>query len=281
MADIEAATTGLQRGEDGVWRSASEGQVSYPSDGNESSYILEEDSFWFRHRNEVIRCLADRFAPGKTIYDVGGGNGCVTRHLADGGVDAVLLEPGPDGIRNAQRRGVAQIIQATFQEAGFVSESVPAAGMFDVLEHVEKDRQFLEALADKMEKKGVLFLTVPAFRLLWSFEDDYAGHYRRYSSRQLRRVVEEAGFEVIYHSYLFSFLVIPILIMRSLPTLLGRRKEVTTETSKREHDSGSGVGRQIVESLLDWEMNRIYEGNRIPFGSSCLLVARVPQDLAS
>ena len=40
-----------------------------------------------------------RFPPPGTVFDVGGGNGFVTLAIQNAGMDAVLVEPGPEGVR--------------------------------------------------------------------------------------------------------------------------------------------------------------------------------------
>ena len=92
--------------DDGVWRDTELEVISYPADGNESCFRIEEDSFWFRHRNQVIGSLVSNFPPDGVFFDVGGGNGFVAKALQDQGQTTVLVEPGGQGCeRRAKRRG--------------------------------------------------------------------------------------------------------------------------------------------------------------------------------
>ncbi|MEM9399351.1 MAG: class I SAM-dependent methyltransferase [Verrucomicrobiota bacterium] len=276
MTDFKTMTNGLSQSPEGIWhkQGRERGNVSYPTDGNENVFQVEDHSFWFRHRNQVIENLVNEYSPGELIFDIGGGNGCVTKWLQDKGIEAVLLEPGSDGVRNAANRGVEQIIHSTFEESDFDDGAIPAAGMFDVLEHIEKDKEALSMLYQKIQPGGRLFLTVPAFGALWSVEDDHAGHFRRYSLGQLREILEQSGFEVEYASYLFSFLIIPIWIFRSLPSHLGFRRNVKLETARKEHSSGRGFINKLVNRLLKWELKKIRRKETILLGSSCLVVAK-------
>jgi hypothetical protein len=54
---------------DGTWVSSNRLDISYPNEGNELCSCLEEDSFWFRHRNNCIIETVKQFPPG----DRGGG----------------------------------------------------------------------------------------------------------------------------------------------------------------------------------------------------------------
>ena len=77
---LATACPGLQLGEDGIFYASAGEAISYPADGNEACFEIEDQSFWFQHRNDCIRELVRNFPPrGKgPIFDVGGGNGFLT-----------------------------------------------------------------------------------------------------------------------------------------------------------------------------------------------------------
>ena len=60
----------------------------------------------------------------------------------------------------------------------------------------EDDVGALRSVHRILASDGRLFLTVPAHSALWSNEDVYVGHYRRYGKRSVSSVLHEAGFEV-------------------------------------------------------------------------------------
>ena len=61
--DLGTACPGLQAGEDGIYYSAASEAVSYPEAGNEACFQIEEQAFWFRHRNNCTRELVKNFPP--------------------------------------------------------------------------------------------------------------------------------------------------------------------------------------------------------------------------
>ena len=79
---------------DGLWRSPTQSQVSYPEDGSELFAQLEETSFWFRHRNRCIVEVVKKHANKSPFFDIGGGNGIVSQALIANGIETFLLEPG-------------------------------------------------------------------------------------------------------------------------------------------------------------------------------------------
>lgn len=195
MIDIAAIAPDLRLAEDGIWYSPDTQPISYPSDGNDACFALEDSSFWFAHRNDCIVAAASKFPPpvGGTIVDVGGGNGFVARGLLRAGFEVVLLEPGAAGAHNARKRGVQHIVCATTETARIKNDSIPAVGLFDVIEHIENDGAFLRSLRSKVRRGGYLYATVPAFNALWAKDDEEAGHFRRYSRSSISRTNRRRG----------------------------------------------------------------------------------------
>lgn len=237
-------------------------------------YQAEEESFWFGHRNDVIVELVRNFSPEAAFFDIGGGNGCVAGALQTAGMEVVLLEPGPVGAMNAKKRGIRTVIQSSLEDAGFAPNSLPSAGIFDVLEHIESDAAFLRTLHGYLKPKACLYLTVPAYGFLWSADDVQAGHFRRYTARSLNRLLAEAGFEVCYCGYIFSFLVPAIFFLRSLPSRMGFQASVSPATMKRDHSPPGGIVGSLVRACRTFELERVLCLKRIPLGSSCVAVAR-------
>ena len=54
---------------------------------------------------------------------------------------------------------------------------------------------------------------MPAFQSLFSGQDTFLGHHRRYSLHSLETVIGECGLKVIHSGYLFLSLLLPKLII--------------------------------------------------------------------
>src|SRR5208282_2037948 len=114
--DLTFFADGLQRNPDGVWRGRGIEPVSYPAAGNSDCFALEDSSFWFAHRNACLMALLRQFPTIGPFFDIGGGNGFVAAALqSEGGLPVVLVEPGSDGIRHAQARGLHNVVHATLK----------------------------------------------------------------------------------------------------------------------------------------------------------------------
>jgi SAM-dependent methyltransferase len=274
MQDLSLLAPGLARAEDGTWYARTMSAVDYPDQGNAFCFAIEEGSFWFEHRNDVIADAVRRFPPSGFIADVGAGNGFVSLGLQRAGFDTVVIEPGPHGARNARGRGLDPVVRATLQDAGFLPGSLPAAGLFDVLEHVRDDTALLHLLDTLIAPGGRLYLTVPAFETLWSSEDELTGHYRRYTIATLSGRLRDAGFVTEFATYFFSPLPLPVLLLRSLPTRLGWRKTLEADQIASELRPTENIAVRALRAALAGERTLLRRGWRIPIGSTCLVVAR-------
>lgn len=277
-SELAELAANLKRDGSRIWTSGNEAEVSYPTTGHGDCFAIEDRSFWFQHRNRCLLALVGAFPPpnGGEILDIGGGNGVVSRALEDAGYRVVLLEPGYSGAINAQQRGVSTILCSTLQAAGFPDNCVPAAGLFDVLEHIKDPQNFLGELKKKLKPDGRLYLTVPAYSSLWSLQDIAAGHYRRYRMRKIKQELSAAGFTVDFSSYLFWLLPLPVFIFRALPFRLGLGKNhASSKGSARDHGVDKGLAHQLINAMLKPEERLLSKGRRIPFGGSCLIAASI------
>jgi SAM-dependent methyltransferase len=276
--DLPTACPRLQLGEDGIYCAIGSEAISYPQEGNEACFAVEDRSFWFRHRNACIVEMVRNFPPIERgpIFDVGGGNGFVAKGLMDAGWDVVLVEPGPAGARNAKKRGLPYVICAKTQSAGFQPGTLPAIGVFDVVEHIEDDLGFLRHLWDLLVPGGMLYLNVPAFQALWSQEDIDAGHFRRYSLKRMEQKLDQAGFEIDYSTYIFKWLVVPVGLFRVLPYRLGLRgkNKNDLDRAQQDHVLRDGLFSKMFRNLLQREHGVIEAKSRLPFGGSCMLAAQ-------
>lgn len=271
MVDLAAIGTTLTEVEPGLWSSSEVEEVSYPSDAHRLMAEVEDESFWFAHRSRVLEQVVSRFPPPGCLFDVGGGNGYMVRALRRNGLEAVLVEPGEEGARTGLLRGLVPVINSSAAAAGFREESLPAVGLFDVLEHIADAPAFLSELRRVMRPDGRLYLTVPTYRWLWSVDDVRAGHFRRYTAGSLHEMLAGSGFDLEYSSYFFTVLPLPIFAARTVPSWLGRRDADHPHTA--EHQRPGGPVGAALAWVLDRELQRLSHDS-LPFGSSLIAVAR-------
>lgn len=268
LTDPTALAPGLRLDGAGYWVAPGESYLSYPEEGHDLCFALEDGSFWFAHRNRMIVEALRAFPPADgPLLDVGAGNGYVAAGLIAAGFDTIAVEPARAGAANAVRRGVRPVVCGALESAGFRERSAGGIGLFDVVEHIEGDVDFLLRAARYVKPGGRIYLTVPAMPSLWSEEDVYAGHFRRYSRASLRETLERAGLAVEYVTPFFSLLPLPIYLFRVL------RKSRAADA--RQHQAGGRLLRTMVERVFAVETAWVRRRRALPFGASCLAVARV------
>jgi SAM-dependent methyltransferase len=276
VIDLNRVCSGLQLRENGIWYATKKAEISYPEEGYETCFEVEDNSFWFKHRNRCILSLIQQYPPEDNgpIFDIGGGNGYVSREISKSGFDVVLVEPGIDGVRNAKKRGVDQIICSSFEDAKFLPKSLHAVGLFDVIEHIENDLSFLKAINPLLKRGGKLYITVPAYSFLWSNEDVLAGHNRRYTNKTLSEKLNVTGFSVNFCTYIFRPLPLLIFLLRTIPYIMGITKETINKAHvSREHAAKNKMFGQFLDVVLSPEIRNIHQNSPMSFGGSCLLVA--------
>ncbi|MFZ1320341.1 MAG: class I SAM-dependent methyltransferase [Ignavibacteria bacterium] len=273
--DIEKIALNIRKDENGIYYSKSDSAISYPEEGNENCMQIEKDSFWFSHRNNVISESIKKHSPDKVFFDIGGGNGFVSKRLQDDGLKVLLVEPGKTGAMNAYQRGIKNVICSTLEDTAFIPNSIDSAGLFDVVEHIEDDYSFLKNINKYIKDDGYIYITVPAYNFLWSKEDYDAGHFKRYTISDLKKLLKGCGFSIIYSTYIFSILPLPVFLFRSLPGKLGLNTESRNlEKHQSEHTVKNGFTNNLMNRIWEWELNRIKKNKKIPLGGSCFVIGK-------
>lgn len=259
----------------GYWRAPAAGAMSYPDEAHERCDAISEASFWYSHRNRVIAAAVRRFPPADgLIADIGGGNGYVAMALQNAGFQSVVIEPSESAAHNAVRRGVAHVICGSAESAGLKPSSVGAVGLFDVLEHVRDDEAFLRFVRTRLKEAGRLYATVPAFQWLWSNADVESGHFRRYTRQDLVGLARRAGFEVEYCTCFFWCLPPAAWLLRVAPSKRAAPRKRSSAVVKAEHGVAWPRLAALIRGTLAPELQLIQRARTIPFGTSCLLIAR-------
>ena len=71
----------------------------------------------------------------------------------------------------------------------------------NVVEHIEDDSMAIGNCHKLLSKRGHAVVLVPAHQWLYNSFDKELGHYRRYTKKKLRTLLEKEGFNVIHTQY--------------------------------------------------------------------------------
>ena len=178
----------------------------------------EERHWWNRARRVIVSRLISRFCglPKKAkILEAGCGTGGNLEMLQRfGKVESFEID---DASRNT-----AIVKSGLDIPYGVLPHGIPEElkdynliTALDVIEHVEEDVASMQALASRLAKDGKILVTVPAMPWLWSHHDVLHHHFRRYTKRSFKDVVEKAGLHVAHIGY-YNFLLFPAAAAKRL-----------------------------------------------------------------
>lgn len=230
---------------------------------------VEDEHWWFRGRRAILRSILDRYVPPasrpRTILEVGCGNGGNLLLLSAYG-QVFAVEKDDAARTRASSRGVAHV------EKGWLPDGLPYAedrfdliAAFDVLEHIDDDREAVRALRNRITPNGLLVVTVPAFGWLWSQHDDVSHHKRRYTRAGLLALLTECCFDITYSSY-FNTLLFPIAVSHvALGKVLGGSPYCALQMPPRPVN-------RLLEAVFSLERVLIPRAS-FPYGLSILLCA--------
>jgi SAM-dependent methyltransferase len=96
------------------------------------------------------------------------------------------------------------------------SSSFEVILLLDVLEHLEDDLGYLKVFENALTPGGLILITVPANRFLWSFHDVANSHYRRYSKKLLKRTLASTDLNVVSVRWWNSLLFLYVFMSRNI-----------------------------------------------------------------
>ena len=239
---------------------------------------VEDRYFWFVARNHLIGTLVSRtvraLPNGYRMLEIGCGTGGALRaaqRACDRGVTFgtdLFLE----GLKFAAGRTSSPLLVSEIQSLPF-SRAFHLVSLLDVLEHLDDDVAALEKASQVLLPGGAVVVTVPAHQWLWSYADTAAHHRRRYSARSLRKLLENAGFEVEFVSYFMLGTLPAVWLTRKL---FPQKSGVTAAQEFLAELSIGSVTNTLLRTLVGWEAAWVGRYRRLPTGSSLVAIARLP-----
>jgi len=239
---------------------------------------VEESHWWFVGRRQIIRSFLQRVvrdlenAAGHTqkdaalnILDVGCGTGANLEMLSEFG-KAEGVDVSAEALSFCQARGLQNVKLGAAEALPYEDNSFDLVTGLDVVEHLDDDFAGLKEMRRVLRREGRTLLFVPAFMFLWGVQDDISNHRRRYTMKDLKRVVREAGFEVERATYVNISFFAPILLGRLFMRATGLRPE-------SENNITIGFLNGLMGKLLSAERGPLRYLN-FPFGVSIICVAR-------
>jgi SAM-dependent methyltransferase len=134
--------------------------------------------------------------PGRTILNAGAGQGTLSLGLEALGFDVTSADSSPAAVAVLRDRVVGPVVCTDVTTLPFPDARFDAAVLGEVLEHVENDRAALREVSRVVRAGGLVAISVPANPKLYGRSDEWAGHLRRYTRRDLLETCAAAELRV-------------------------------------------------------------------------------------
>lgn len=229
-------------------------------------YLYEDVHWWFVARRLILQKILDHFYSREKgrILEVGCGSGGNLHMLSSYG-DVFAMELDDEAKNIANCRNICNVKKGSLPDNIPFDEGFDLICMLDVLEHIDNDYAALQSIEKKLNENGMLIITVPAYKFLWSAHDMVCHHKRRYSKKELTDIVNKVGLSIEYVTYFNTFLFLPISIVRFLNNFIRR---------------GNRSDINLPPNTINGMLKKIFSSERkflpyisFPFGVSLLLVA--------
>ena len=231
-------------------------------DNNNAFHTKGQDDnwWWAKARREIIQqCLKKVITNNVDILEIGAGFGSMSSMLSSFGTVSAV-EPYHDAALYLREKLKIESFHSSFESFN-ATKTYDMVACFDVLEHIEDDKNAILKMESLLKNKGLLVVTVPAYKFLWNRHDEINHHFRRYRKKELLSKIPRT-FTIKKISY-FNSLLFPIAILDKL--VLAKNKK-----------SSSFDPNKLINGLL----YRIFSTEKsilrftsLPFGVSLLLVA--------
>lgn len=233
-----------------------------------------ESHFWFQWRLAVLlrslKRLGLSLEEKLNVLEVGCGTGALRDQLESAtnwtvhGTDldkSALLRVKP-------ARGRTMYYDITEEREPYL-EAYDIVILFDVLEHIQDTRPFLNSLLRHLKPQGLLLINVPALQNLYSNYDEIVGHVRRYDKKTLSEEFRSLNLKIEELCY-WGFSLVPVLALRKL--VLGM---FAKQTQARKIECGINPPTPLIHGILRMIM-RVETGvlTKPPIGTSLLMVGR-------
>ncbi len=182
---------------------------NYHSKNKKYSGVINKNNFTYFYINELLQkgCIFG----ANYVLDVGCGVGTIAIYLAHLGKNVVGIDISKRAIDIAKDAVPDDLLnKLIFRKVELDKFKSKNKNKFDlvicaeVLEHIEDDKTFLKDIFYVLKPGGYLVLTTPTPESLmyrWGMYKRFdleVGHLRRYTGKQIKKIISSTGFDVVF-----------------------------------------------------------------------------------
>jgi len=227
----------------------------------------QENHWWFKARRKIIHTILKKKISSKntTILEIGCGTGSNLLMLREFG-HVSAMEMDKFALDHASK------ITGIDVKTGWLPDNIPFQGkfdlicMFDVLEHIKDDTLALIKTRKMLNPNGILILTVPSHSWLYGTHDKIHHHYRRYSTKALKKILNISKIKILKTSHLNFFLFPALVLARIADAFYEQKKTIGYKTPRKLLNT-------LLYKIFVFERYLIAKIN-VPFGGSVIVLAK-------
>ena len=242
------------------------------NDVYEIESAIESKHWWFVVRRELFGSYLKKFNLNLNakILDIGSSSGGNLRLLKTLGFQNYLgFDNNPLSKKFIEEKNLGNVVIGDICKNNFPDKNFDAIIATDVIEHIADDNLALKEMRRIVKDHGKIIITVPCFSILWSKHDDINMHYRRYTIKELRTLIQQNNFEIIESYYFNFFLFIPILFFRKIT-------KIFKITIKNDISVNNNFFNYIFKIIFFIDI-KISKFLKPPFGVSALIICTPKQ----
>jgi len=159
----------------------------------------------YRLRKKLVLSLLSEVCGNnscRNVLDLGCGTGDYSIAMASRGLRVTGVDVSGYAVDKAKAKAAAKKIKNIYFLKNNAADFEPEERfdlilISEVLEHMPDDKGLFLKYSRLLSSEGFILFTVPFDSELWSYEDEQAGHKRRYSKDQARELCSAAGLEPV------------------------------------------------------------------------------------
>ncbi|MDD9954375.1 MAG: class I SAM-dependent methyltransferase [Candidatus Woesearchaeota archaeon] len=179
-------------------------------------YIMAQT--FSEHSRAYSKRLAEEFVQkynlqGKSLFEVGCGDGEFLKYLKDAGMDTLGIEPSAPFAKLAEEKGLTIRIEYFGDETPLQPDTHDAFASRAVFEHLKNPHEVLRNVKKVLKEGGIGIIEVPSFEKAIKdnrYYDIFSDHVAYYTKRTMMKLLEEAGFEILeaYNEFEEEYIVV-------------------------------------------------------------------------